>query len=219
MTPDPEFARQIAWLGQCSDDQIRRRAEDELDSHSVRPLFLALVLLLVSLWGWSASAATVTLTCRPSPNFDTAASCRAYWGTSLDSLTNHVDLPYPAYKASLALPAPSTGSVTYYVRAVAVYVDGGTSQLSAALTQTVAAANPNPTMLLTVGGEVFQATPNYVGPWPANGWKLGSKVGTIAPRIKCDATRQIGADYFLVKGPIVWTAGKKNYVVARCVPS
>jgi hypothetical protein len=21
---------------------------------------------------------------------------------------------------------------------------------------------------------------------------------------------------FLVKGPIVWTAGKKNYVVARC---
>lgn len=49
---DREFARLQAWLGECQDL--------EPPKPSMRPLFLALVLVMASLWGAVALSATVT---------------------------------------------------------------------------------------------------------------------------------------------------------------
>lgn len=67
-------------------------------------------------------------------------------------------------------------------------------------------------ILLTTGGSVWVAQPN----WTTFSWKLGSAVGTIPPKMKCDATRKIGSEYFRVTAPITWAGSRKDYVVARC---
>lgn len=71
---------------------------------------------------------------------------------------------------------------------------------------------PVPNTLVTVGGSVWEASPNYT----TFSWKLGSVVGTIPPKMKCDATRKIGSEYFRVTAPITWAGSRKDYVVARC---
>lgn len=203
-----------------SDAEFRRKLERELDHaawRSVRPMFLAMVLVLVSIWAISSKAAEpLQLSCNPrAQEFDiegkptTITAYEVFSGLAANALQPLAKVPTCSYDASSTAPGK-------WFFAWRQYNAVGPSQLGPVSSFTVAAV---PKQLLTVGGDVYLASPNYSGPWPANGWKLGSKVGTIAPKIKCDATRQIGADYFLVKGPIVWTAGKKNYVVARCVES
>lgn len=212
MTPDPEFARLQAWLGEGQDL--------EPPKPSLRPLFLALALVAVSLWGWSVHAATVTLTCTaPTTNTDNSPialplTYKAYWGTSPTTMTQTAPLAGPGCKGSLSVPdATAGGTVTYHV-AVTAIAGAAESAKSNVASKTLSAPPPNPLLLLTVGGQVNVASPNYTD----FSWKLGNVVGTIAPGIKCDPTRRIGAEHYRVTSPIIWISGKKDYVVAQCTP-
>jgi hypothetical protein len=106
--------------------------------------------------------------------------------------------------------------VTYHL-AVTAIATGQESVKSNIATKTFSTPlpTPNPPILLTEGGLVWQASPNYTN----FSWKLGAQVGSIAPGIKCDVNRRIGESHYRVTGPIVWASGKKNYVVAKCVQS
>lgn len=170
-----------------------------------------------------ADAATVQLTCTaPTKNTDgttitAALTYKAYWGTSATSLSNVSDLAGPGCAGSVVVPDPAAGtSITYHI-AVTAMANGVESAKSntASKTFTTPLPIPNPPILLTTGGLVWQASPNYSN----FAWKLGAQVGSIAAGIKCDANRKIGTEYYRVTGPIVWTGGKKDYVVAKCAQS
>ena len=174
---------------------------------------LAIALMVVAR---AESAEPLQLRCTPrAQEFDiegkptTITAYELFTGLAANALEPLAKVPVCNYDASSMAPGK-------WFFAWRQYNAIGPSQLGPVGSVTVAEPSK---MLLTVGGDVWVASPNYAGPWPANGWKLGAKAGTIAPKIKCDATRQIGEDFFLVKGPVVWTAGKKNYVVARCAQS
>lgn len=164
MTPDPEFARLPAWLGECQDL--------EPPKPSLRPLFLALALVAVSLWGWSVHAATVTLTCTP-PTTHTDNSpvvlpltYKAYWGTSPTTMTQTAPLAGPGCKGSLSVPdAPAGGTVTYHV-AVTATAGAAESAKSNVASKTLSAPPPNPLMLLTttdgVGYQINLGTSNKI---------------------------------------------------------
>jgi hypothetical protein len=198
----------------------RSRATDRNSWRASRPAFLLLVLSALCFWAAIVQAATITVTCTPpTANVDgtpitAALTYKAYWGTSAVSLPNSSALAGPGCKGSVMVPdAPAGQSVTYHL-AVTAIAAGQESVKSNIATKTFSTPlpTPNPPILLTEGGLVWMASPNYT----TFGWKLGSTAGTIAAGIKCDATRRIGDDYYRVTGPIVWTAGKKNYVVAKC---
>lgn len=71
---------------------------------------------------------------------------------------------------------------------------------------------PTSSILTTVGGDVWLASPN----WTTFKFKKTDLVGTIAADIKCDSTRFIAPDLYRVTGPIIWIGSKKDYVVAKC---
>jgi hypothetical protein len=100
---------------------------------------------------------------------------------------------------------------TNYYRLRTVMANGTVTEPGPVISA-VTVAPPAPTMLLTVGGDVYLASPNYSN----FSWKPAGVVGKIPPKVKCDPTRHIPPDLFRVTSPITWTAGKKNYVVARC---
>jgi hypothetical protein len=197
-----------------------KRIGDRNSWREARPAFLLLVLSALCFWAAFAQAATITVTCTP-PTTNTDGSAitatltyRAYWGTSATTLTNAVPLSGPGCKGSVVVhDAPAGQSVTYHLAVTAIAV-GQESVKSNIATKTFSTPlpTPNPPILLTEGGLVWMASPNYT----TFGWKLGSTAGTIAAGIKCDATRRIGDDYYRVTGPIVWATTKKNYVVAKC---
>lgn len=188
---------------------------------AVRPLFLAMVLVLMCILAAVAHAATVPLTCKaPTQNTDgtpitATLSYAAYWGTSATSLANASSLAGPGCAGPVVVPDPAAGtSITYHfaVTATAAGMESAKSNV-AVKTFTTPAPTPNPpTLLLTVGGDVNVASPNYSN----FTWKLGAVAGTIAPNIKCDANRRIGEDYYRVTAPITWANGRKDYVVAKC---
>lgn len=179
-------------------------------------------LCYVLLWS-RAEAATVQLTCTaPTKNTDGSSitatlTYAAYWGTSASTLGNRTGLTGPGCAGSVIVPDATAGtSVTYHfaVTATAAGIESAKSNI-ATKTFSTPLPTPNPPILLTEGGLVWQASPNYTN----FGWKLGAQVGSIVAGIKCDSTRRIGTDYYRVTAPIVWTAGKKDYVVAKCVAS
>lgn len=183
-------------------------------------LLACLFIVALSLVYSCARAATATLTCTaPAQNTNGTAitaplTYKAYWGTSSTSLTNADAMQGPGCAGTVVVPDPTPGtSATYYFAATAT-ANGIESAKSNLATKafTTPYPTPNPPLLLTTGGDVFAATPNYT----IFSWKLGAKVGTIAPNIKCDATRKIGDDYYRVTGPVVWIGATKNYVVAKC---
>ena len=197
-----------------TDAEFRRQIERELDHaswRSVRPLFLAMVLVLVCIWAASSKADSVTVSWTPpTQNTDgtpltNLAGYRVLYGTSASSLTQTVQTPQNVSRTVIDGLAPGQ----WFFGVTAFTSSGVESALSNIASKTIAAA---PKMLVTVGGPVFVASPD----WTHFGWKLGAEAGTIAARQKCDVTRKIGDDFYRVTSPIVWKAGKKNYVVAKC---
>jgi len=80
-----------------------------------------------------------------------------------------------------------------------------------------------PSGLRTVGGDVFEPSPDYnaaiVAGVPSKfSWKLGSKVGTIKANVLCTSTYRVGvtAFYRVPATLVTWTGAKKTYVVASC---
>lgn len=217
---DAEFRRQLEWLGPATGDQIQRRATDELDDSGRRSKRILIgcgiiVALAYVLWWRTADAAIVNLTCKPPTlNVDNTPitaplAYKAYWGMKADSLTSTAALAGPGCKGPVYVPdAPSGSSVTYHF-AVTAIAAGLESDFSNVASKVITGM---PKQLLTVGGDVWIASPD----WSVFGWKRTDKAGTIAPKMKCDPTRHIPPDLYRVTAPIVWTAGKKNYVVARC---
>jgi hypothetical protein len=201
-------------------DEIEREL-NHASWRAVRPLFLAMVLVFVCILAVVAEAGTVQLTCTP-PTQNTngtpitaSLGYKAYWGTSATALTNDVDLAGPGCAGSVVVPDPAPGAtITYHfaVTAITAYQESAKSNVVAKTFSTPRPTPKPPTLLLTTGGLVWQASPNYSN----FAWKLGAQVGTIAGGIKCDASRRIGEDYYRVTGPIVWTASRKDYVVAKC---
>jgi hypothetical protein len=200
-------------------DEIEREL-DHASWRAVRPLFLAMVLVLVCILAVVAEAGTVQLTCTP-PTQNTngtpitaALTYKAYWGPSATSQPNASALAGPGCAGPVVVPDAAAGTSVTYHFAVTAIANGMESAKSNVATKTFTTPlpTPNPPMLLTTGGLVWQASPN----WTDFSWKLGAQVGSIAPGIKCDATRRIGGEYFRVTGPIVWVTAKKDYVVAKC---
>lgn len=187
---------------------------------AVRPLFLALVLVFVCILAAVAQAADAKLTCTaPTQNTDgtpitAALTYKAYWGTSATSLPNASALAGPGCAGSVIVPDAAAGTSVTYHFAVTATAAGMESAKSNVATRafTTPLPTPNPPLLLTTGGLVWQASPNYSN----FGWKLGAQVGSIAAGIQCDANRRIGEEYYRVTSAIIWTAGKKDYVVAKC---
>jgi hypothetical protein len=203
------------------DMRTKDRERDYASWYAVRPLFWALVLVFACILAAAAQAATAQLTCAaPTQNtngtpISAMLTYKAYWGTSATSLANASALAGPGCLGSVVVPDPAAGtSITYHfaVTAIANGQESAKSNVATkAFTTPIQMPNP-PTLLLTLGGDVNVASPNYTN----FSWKLGAKAGTIAPNIKCDASRKIGEDYYRVTGPVVWTSGKKDYVVAKC---
>lgn len=202
----------------CLDGDAQRRIEDQLrvdGKRATRPLLLALVLVVVSVWAAYARAATVTWGCVPStqdvygnplpapPSYE--VTIRSVDASQL--ITQAIQCTNPV---SVTVPDPP--GTLYSLATTAMNAAGYSYPSSGLRLASVAVAPPVPKALLTVGGDVFQASVN----WTNFSFKLGAKVGTIAARQKCDVTRRIGADHYRVTAPIVWTAGKKDYVVAKC---
>lgn len=166
---DPTFARQLAWLGDCPEDQIQRRAEDELDRGRTRSgralLGVMLIVALLYLLAWtSAGAATVNLTCT-APTTNTNGSqitatlaYRAYWGTSATTLTNGVVLAGPGCKGSVSVPDATAGQSIQYHFAVTATANGQESVKSNVASKTVSTPlpAPNPPTLLTVSDVGYQ---------------------------------------------------------------
>ena len=161
-----------------------------------------------------AGTATVTLGQEAKNTDGTAltdlAGHRILYGTDPGSLSQTINLP--AGVSVYVIDNLTAG--TWYVAARTFTTSGAESALSNIDSKTIAAdpvPEPTPTILLTVGGPVYTAMPNYT----TFSWKLGSQVGTIVVNVKCDPTRRIG-EYYRVTSPIIWTSYKKDYVVARC---
>lgn len=226
---DPDFAKQLAWLGECSDDQIKRRIEAELDHagwRSLRPLLLGLVLVVVSIWGLVANAAEAACPVTSDDLSWTLPATRVDGTPLLPAAISSYRLERaPAASgpwtllASVTHPqmsycSPLLAQASYY-RATIVLASALESAPTGAVKGRSLESPPNPPLLLTVGGSVYTATPNYT----TFSWRPGAAVGTIAKGIKCDATRHIPPDYWRVTSPIVWAGAKKNYVVAQCEPS
>jgi hypothetical protein len=181
---------------------------------NVRPAFLLFVLSALCFWAapsqadaasceWNADCISWNYDKIGGPpdgivsyRIETAKAASGPW-----TAVTTIAAPTMAYKRSAV-------AGTNYYRVITNYIDGLASEPSVVSNPSTAV----PPLLLTEGGLVWMASPNYT----TFGWKLGSTAGTIAAGIKCDATRRIGDDYYRVTGPIVWTAGKKNYVVAKC---
>jgi len=167
-----------------------------------------------------AEAAEVKLTCKPPTQYTNNSpiaaplTYKAYWGTSATSLTNTLPLAGPGCAGPVIVPDPAPGASATYHFAVTATAAGVESDKSNIATKTVTTPlpTPSPPILLTTGGIVYQASPD----WVKFSFKLGAQVGSISDGIKCDCSRKIGDDYCRVTGPIVWTAGKKDYVVTRC---
>lgn len=188
--------------------------------NAYKPLILLLlVIVLIGVLG-RANAAEVRITCTPpTQNTDgtpitASLSYRAYWGTSATSLTTGMPLAGPGCSGPVVVPDPAAGTSVTYHFAVTATANGMESAKSNIATKVVSTPlpTPKPPILVTVGGLVYQASPD----WTRFAWKLGAQVGTIGAGIQCDASRRIGEDHYRVTGPIVWTGGKKSYVVAQC---
>jgi hypothetical protein len=159
-----------------TDAEIRRQLERELDHASwraARPLFLGMLLVLVSLWAWSAHAATATLKCTP-PTQNTndtpitaSLGYKAYWGTSATALTNDVDLAGPGCAGSVVVPDPAPGAtITYHfaVTAITAYQESAKSNV-VAKTFSTPRPTPKPPTLLTseqIGYQLNLGTRNKI---------------------------------------------------------
>lgn len=232
---DPDFAKQLAWLGECSDDQIKRRIEAELEHRGNRSrrilagLLLIVALLYALAWSTLAGAANAPVIADEWDEDCIWWPENPRWSDGSGEIAApelaevRIERALSAAGPWMLLQAVKSGYSycyrpvpigTAYYRAVTALSTGALSAPGpVASTLTTAPTQPGP--LLTAGGDVYQASPN----WTNFSWKLGAKVGTIPPLMKCDATRKIGTDYFRVTSPITWIAGKKDYVVAKCEAS
>lgn len=195
---------------------------------AVRPLFLALVLVLVCIWAATARSATVQLTCTaPTKNIDgtpitAALSYRAYWGTSGGSLTNVVTLAGPGCAGPVVVPDPAAGTSVTYSFAVTAIANGMESAKSSiatkALTTPVPTPEPPTALTAAAGTAAYTIKPDYTTFGPM---LVSSKVGTVRTETACSARQRIsGTDYYRVpKTAVAFLGAAKDYVVAKCVQS
>jgi hypothetical protein len=223
MSADPDFETQRRWLGPCSAEEIRCRAEDELDStgrRSLRRLIGILIigtLLYVLAWQ-QAMGAEVTWGCIKSTEdvYGKPLTLPVTYSVALRSvdssqlLTQEIECTNPV---SVVVPDPP--GLFYTLSTTAINAAGPSYPSNGLRLASASIGPPKPKMLLTVGGDVWIASPT----WVDFKWKATEKAGTIPPKVKCDPTRHIPPDLYRVVSPITWTAGKKNYVVARCIES
>jgi hypothetical protein len=144
-------------------DEIEREL-DHASWRAVRPLFLAMVLVLVCILAVVAEAGTVQLTCTP-PTQNTnntpitaALTYKAYWGTSATSQPNASALAGPGCAGTVVVPDAAAGSSITYHFAVTAIANGQESAKSNIATKTVTTPNPtpNPPALLTAETVAYQ---------------------------------------------------------------
>jgi hypothetical protein len=210
---DEQFIQLCEW--HSGKAVMRRRTDGNHRRWPTLLIFGACLIAIALLLAAEARAGEAKLRCTaPTTNTDgtpvNLAGINWLYGPAADKLLPLATTPGCAYTA------PNLSPGTWYFAALASNQAGTQSAQSSVVSKTIAGdpppPPPGPLQLLTAGGSVYAAIPNYT----TFSWRLGAVAGTIAAGIKCDATRKIGADYYRVTSAIVWSAGKKNYVVAKC---